>query len=44
MKKNFVIQIDGPLKERGRPKNSWMEVVIIDPSKYNIFEYLAQVG
>lgn len=43
MKKSFVMHFDGPLKENGRPKKSWMKVVIIDSNKYNIFEYLAKV-
>ena len=35
---------DGPPRERGRPKRTWMEVVTIDLKKSNLSEDLALDG
>ena len=36
------MKVDGPPRERGRPKRTWMEVVKIDMKKCNLSEDLAQ--
>ena len=42
VKKILAIKVDGPPRERGRPKTTWIEVVKIDLKKCNLFEDLAQ--
>ena len=41
-KQNFGYEVDGPPRERGRPKRTCMEVVKIDLKKCNLFEDLTQ--
>ena len=42
VRKGLAMQDDGPLRGRGRPKMTWMEVVKIDLKKCNLFEDLTQ--
>ena len=41
VRKNFVMQVDGPPRGRGRLKRTWMEVVTIDLKKCNLSKDLA---
>ena len=36
------MKVDGPQRESGWPKRTWMNVVKIDMKKYNLSKYLAQ--
>lgn len=36
--RGFSMQVDWPLKERGRLKRTWMEVMRIDLKKCNLYE------
>ena len=37
----MAVKVDGPLRERGRPKRMWVKVVKTDMKKCNLFENLA---
>ena len=36
------MQVDGPSRERGGPKRTWIEVVRMDLKKWKLYEGLAQ--
>lgn len=36
--KSFAMQVDGPLRERGRPKRTWVKVVKIYMKNCNLSE------
>ena len=42
LRKSLARKVDGPLRGRGRPKRTWMEVVKINMMKCNLSEDLAQ--
>ena len=42
VRKSFSMHVDVPLRKRDRPKRTWMEVVMIDLKKCNLYEDLAQ--
>ena len=44
VRKSLGTKIDGPPRERGRPKRKWMKVVKTDMKKCNVFVDLAQDG
>ena len=42
VRKSLAIQVEGPLRERDRPKRAWMNVVKIDLKMCNLSEDLAR--
>ena len=42
VRKSLAMKVDGPVRERGQPKRTLMEVVKIDMKKCNLSEDLAQ--
>ena len=41
VRQSFAMQVYGPPRERGSPKRTWMEVIIIDLKKCNLSKDLA---
>ena len=42
LRTSFAMKVDGPPRERGRPKRTWMELVKIVLKKFNLFEEIGR--